>query len=365
MHPYDNFPEESFWKRSVTDCLWSDMNFKPTTKFKLDSRSRIATAGSCFAQHIARHLEGFGLRHSIIEEPPPFMLPQRAAELQYGVFSARYGNIYTARQLRQLIEFAFGLRENITLSHQDRTGWVDLLRPGVQAEGYESQNDLEGDRAWHLACVRRLFLEVDCFIFTLGLTEAWYHEPSDVVFPVCPGTRSGIFNSFEHKFINFRFSQVVEDLNWCIDFLQQQNSNLKWIFTVSPVALAATATHNHVVVATAASKAILRAAADEVCNSHTQCDYFPSFEIVNSAATFGQFLDSDLRSISPRGVKLVMQTFQQTFVLDGAHHSLKSSGEPVNDKLNVPKRVDFDAIKAQISAAVKNSCDESFHDPRA
>ena len=48
-----------------------------------------------------------------------------------------------------------------------------------------------------------------------------------------------------------------------------------------------------------------RAAVDEIRSTYVNCEYFPSFEITVSAATFGQFLDSDLRSISPRGVKLV------------------------------------------------------------
>ena len=105
----------------------------------------------------------------------------------------------------------------------------------------------------------------------------------------------------------------MRDLRWCVDFVKGLNSTMRWIFTVSPVALAATATQDNVVVATSASKAVLRAAVDDVCLGNDQCAYFPSYEICSSPASFGQFLDSDLRNISPRGVKLVMHVFGETF----------------------------------------------------
>lgn len=353
MHPYKNLPAERFWKRAVSAQLWSEIDFRSASRFRLASHHRIATAGSCFAGHIARHLDEFGLHHCVIETAPEFMSPERAQQLQYGSFSARYGNIYTVRQLRQLIESAFGVRDDLTLSAREADGWIDLLRPGVQAEGYESLADLESDRAWHLQCVRRLFLEVDCFIFTLGLTEAWYHAPSGSVFPVCPGTMAGRFDPAEHHFVNFRFAEIVEDLHWCISFISQHNAQLKWIFTVSPVALAATATARHVVVATAASKAILRAAVDEVCQAHAHCDYFPSLEIVSSAATFGQFLDADLRNIAPRGVRLVMQNFRQAYAEAGSAPRMAPAPS-----------VDGD-IQLQLAQAARRACDESFHDPAA
>lgn len=350
MHPYKNFPEHNFWKKSITSKVYSDIDFNPSVKFKINSTDKIATAGSCFAQHIAINLKNLGLSHFISEEPPAIVTAERAAELGYGQFSARYGNIYTARQLRQLIEFAFNLRDRITIADHTHSGWVDLLRPGVDVQGYESLHELKCDRSFHLDCVKKLFTETDFFVFTLGLTEAWYDEESKIVFPVCPGTKSGTFDPDKHKFINFSAMEVIEDLRWCIDFISQINPRLKWIFTVSPVALSATATNRNVLVATAASKAILRAAAEEIVNHHENCDYFPSFEITTSPPSFGQFLDSDLREISMRGVNLVMQIFRKSFVNSLSQNTTISKS---NEDLRTQ----------QINSAIEAECEESLNDP--
>lgn len=356
MHPYQGLPEHSYWKSGVGSKFWADVNFKPATKFKLSTQDKIATAGSCFAQHVAKSLSRLGLNHQVYEPAPTILSEQRAKALQYGVFSARYGNIYTARQLRQVIEFAFNLRPLEHMGVETDSGWVDLLRPGIQSEGFDSLYDLECDRLYHYECVKQLFLTADCFIFTLGLTEAWYDIQSGLVFPACPGTRFGTYSPENHQFINFNVMEVVEDLTWCVNFVKEINPALKWIFTVSPVALAATATDNNVLVATTSSKSTLRAAADLLCNKNEHCDYFPSFEIVSSTATFGQFLDGDLRNISARGVDFVMQVFRKAFVVS------RTQDKPLDRDSGIPQGP---AIGDYLRKFADVECDESFNDPQA
>jgi hypothetical protein len=354
MHPYKNLPEHNYWKSGIGEKFWADVNFKPNVKFKLSPRDKIATAGSCFAQHLARNLPALGLNHCVYEAAPTILSPARAGELQYGQFSARYGNIYTARQLRQVIEFAFQLRPLTHMGVETPTGWADLLRPGIQTEGFDSEHDLICDRVYHYECVKQLFLSSDCFIFTLGLTEAWYDNASGLVFPACPGTRIGRFDPALYKFVNFDAFEIIEDLTWCVNFIKDINPELKWIFTVSPVALAATATDNNVQVATTSSKSTLRVAADYLCKKFAHCDYFPSFEIVSSTATFGQFLDGDLRNISSRGVNFVMQNFKKSFVESEPH---STQPEVVADV--APARSLGDQLKSFANA----ECDEMFNDP--
>jgi hypothetical protein len=350
MHPYKNLPQESYWRTGVAEKIWSEVNFKPNARFKLGPQDRITTAGSCFAQHMVKNLEGLGLNHYVTEQAPPFLNSKRASELGFGVFSARYGNIYTARQLRQLIEFAFDLRERVMLYAPTANGYVDLLRQNILISRFDNLHDLECDREYHLQCVKTLFLNSKCFIFTLGLTEAWLDSSTQIIFPTCPGTKLGSFNPKSHKFINFRMHEVVEDLRWCIEFLKTHNPSLTWILSVSPVALSATATCEPVLIATATSKAILRAAAEEIYSQFDHCEYFPSLEITSSAASFGQFLTSDLRSISDRGVELVMRIFREAFV------SLDTS------KVDPPS-IDRNPLNARIEDVVKAECDESFYDP--
>lgn len=358
MHPYRSLPPERFWRSGVSEKVWSDIAFKGSPRFTIRPGEKIATAGSCFAQHIARRLPELGLTHFVAEAPPPVLSPERARALQYGMFSARYGNVYTARQLRQLIEFAFGERERILLCERAGDGWVDLLRPGLDPACFESPRDLRCDREFHLDRVRAMFLEARHFIFTLGLTEAWHHAGTGIVFPVCPGTRAGTFRPDAHRFANAGVGQVIEDLRWCIEFVRERNPGLKWVLTVSPVALAATASEQHVLVATAASKAILRAAAAEMYEVYDCVEYFPSFEIVGSAASFGQFLDADLRGISSRGVDLVMRAFRDAFVA-------RKAAEPAAAVGAAPVPARPGGVPEVIRAAIAAECDEAFNDPQA
>jgi hypothetical protein len=68
-------------------------------KFDISPTDRIATAGSCFAQHIATHLRQRGYNILDVEPPVPGMSRETAHKFGYALYSARYGNIYTSRQL--------------------------------------------------------------------------------------------------------------------------------------------------------------------------------------------------------------------------------------------------------------------------
>lgn len=344
-HPYEHLPAQAFWRKTVSAHAWAELDFKPATKFKLSPAMKIATAGSCFAQHMARRLESFGLSHWVVEQAPAGLTAERARELQYGVFSARYANVYTVRQLRQLVEFAFGLRAGDPPVLTEGERWFDGLRPRIQPGGYDSLADLRADRAWHLSQVRRLFSECDVFVFTLGLTEAWVEQGTGIVFPVCPGTAAGTFDAARHGFVNFEYPDILADLEWVRAFVAEVNPGMRWIVTVSPVPLVATATSHPVITASSYSKAVLRAVAGRFADGHAGVEYFPSFEIIASAQSFGQYLESDLREVSPRGVNHVMRQFSAAFVQAGE----RAAAAPVS-------------IAAQAAAAAQVECEELLND---
>lgn len=347
-HPYEHLPREAFWRKTVSAQAWAELDFKPSTQFKLTPAMKIATAGSCFAQHMARRLEGFGLSHWVVEQAPAGLTPERARELQYGVFSARYANVYTVRQLRQLVEFAFGLREGDPPVLTEGSRFFDGLRPRIQPGGYESLADLRADRAWHLGQVRRLFTECDVFVFTLGLTEAWVEKDSGIVFPVCPGTAAGSFDAQRHGFVNFDYPEILADLEWVRGFVAGVNPGMRWIVTVSPVPLVATATRHPVIVASSYSKSVLRAVAGRFADANDGVEYFPSFEIIASAPSFGQYLEGDLREVSPRGVNHVMRQFSAAFLEAGG----RGGGRPAAAA----------GIAAQAAVAAQVECEELLND---
>ena len=87
------------------------------------------------------------------------------------------------------------------------------------------------------------------------------------------------------------------------------NPKLRFLLTVSPVPLVATATSQQVVVASSYSKSVLRAVAGHLESKYDFVDYFPSFEIVSSHVMRGAFYEADMRSVLKPGVDHVMAQF--------------------------------------------------------
>ena len=309
-NPYDLAPPHSSWRKclSVSDFYLREM-YQPSVT--LSGEDRIATAGSCFAQKI-----GYELRNStanvIDYEPIPHGMSRKTAtRLGFGLYSARYGNIYTSAQWLQLIQDAFSenIRSDALWKKNDR--YFDGLRANLEPSGYVSLDICMQARLAHLYQIRRLCLDATVFIFTLGLTERWENRETGTVYPICPGAIDAHFGSTFHFFNNVGLSETVRELEQCITLLRAQNPFLRFIFTVSPVPLMATASGGHVLAATSRSKAILRTAIEEVVRTNSGCDYFPSYEIVTFNPLHRIAFEANQREVRGEVVESIMEVFFQ------------------------------------------------------
>ncbi|BEV01874.1 GSCFA domain-containing protein [Novosphingobium olei] len=355
-HPYLGRPDYQFWRKDP--ALDDKRLFDPvgTPSFQIGERDKIATAGSCFAQHVARFLANAGFDFLVTEKPHPVLSQGVAAKLNYGLFTARYGNIYSTRQLRQLLERAYGIFEPIDDAWQRSDGrFVDPFRPQILPGGYVTPDELRLDRAIHLAAVRQAIEQMDIFVFTLGLTETWCDRRDGAVYPLAPGVAGGTYEDSIHEFHNLDVTEVAADLQWSLDFIRTKNPTVRFILTVSPVPLNATAIDRHVAVSTAYSKAVLRVAAEQVVASNELCDYFPSYEIITSPFTRAAYFEDDAREIRETGVKHVMSLFLKHYTT--ANNSPVKVSEPVIAKApRQPSR------NEQAEALMQVLCDEEAID---
>lgn len=311
MNPYSGRPEYSYWRQGVAAPSWQDVDPIVDVPFTIARGDRVATAGSCFAQHLSRTLQQDGFSYLVTET---FADHPGTRNEGYGVFSARFGNVYTTRQLLQLFDRAYGLYRPRDRWFVTRSGVVDPFRPRIQKGGFTTPEFLETDRIRHLAAVRRMFERCDVFIFTLGLTEYWASAFDDAVFPLAPGAVSDDLDPADYRFGNFTVGEMLDDLREFVAKLRRVNSNVRILLTVSPVALIATYEDRHVLVSTVASKAALRATADEICRGDPAIGYFPSYEIITGPHTAGRFFTDDLRDVRPEGVAHVMAIFRRHFL---------------------------------------------------
>lgn len=321
-NPYQDYATKNFWKTGVAEIA-KGSNFDQLwqSKFPILKSSKIITVGSCFAQHISRWLGTAGYHWIEAESSPSGLSEHEARDLGYGVFSFRTGNIYTPALLRQWLALALGEIPHINEVFEEDGRFFDPLRPHLPAEGYDNSELLFADRAVTLSSIRQALGQADIFIFTLGLTEAWRHV-SGHVYPACPGTIRGQFKPDEHLFINYDHQAICEDLEWIVAKLKSINPDLRFLLTVSPVPLTATATQSHVLTATTYSKSVLRSAAGYLEATHYDVDYFPSYELISSGATRANFFEDNLRSVRPEGVEFVMRHFAAGLSRSAARSSL-------------------------------------------
>lgn len=307
--PYSKLGSRSFWKSAVAERHPLDPGDIYRPKFLISPKAKILTAGSCFAQHVGRRLRLAGL-NVIDAEPLPEDIPDSiASEFGYRMYSARYGNIYTVRQLLQLHKEAYG---DFTPSQPvwERDGrFYDSLRPGVEPAGLESDKLVVQHRSSHIESVRRTFEEATLIVFTFGLTETWIHAKSGTVYPTAPGTIAGQYDPRIYEFKNFTAQEVISDFREFRRRIKSKKKRTRFIITVSPVPLTATATNHHVEIATSYSKSVLRAACGQLAEQFLDVDYFPSYEIITSINSRGVYFEANKRSVSSLGVDTAMNYF--------------------------------------------------------
>ncbi|SHJ46676.1 GSCFA family protein [Roseomonas rosea] len=347
-NPYADRPDHAFWSRAVADPPGGVVDPVVAAPFNLTPADRVATAGSCFAQHIARHLAASGYGHLRTEAGDP---------AEDGGFSARYGNIYTARQMLLLIDEAYGLHRPADDVWRRADGrFVDALRPRVPMNGHPSEEAVRAARSTHLGAVRRVLEDCTAFVFTLGLTETWLGEDG-TAYPLAPGVVAEAPSSMRHRFHNFTLDEVRADLLGVVERLWDVNPSARVILTVSPVPLVATMSAAHVLPATTYSKSVLRVAAQEAVDRFPHVAYFPSYEIITGPQARGAYFAPNLRAVTEEGVAAVMAVFGRHFLGRGDEEG-QGASQKASHGARAPAAVQAGAIDAETEATLGVVCDE-------
>lgn len=349
-HPYKRLSDRNFWSRAFSEALPIDI-MKVTDLPLIKFGEKIASAGSCFASNIIPHIERSGFTYLRTEQRHPMFCKAQPERFGYDAFSAAHGNIYTARQLLQLLRRSRGVFQPIEDRWDTSFGVVDPFRPGLR---YHASSHQEFDllTQQHLNACLRAFTEADVFIFTLGLTEAWVSRQDGAVFPACPGTVGGEFDPKKHEFRNFSGWEITSDLRQFVDELRLFNPDVRIILTVSPVPLVATATDRHVLRASTYSKSVLLVAAETVCAERPGVTYFPAYEIVTGPHAPADFFQEDRRNVAPAAIEVVMQAFL----------SCCETGHPPQERSEGTREKAIELFSARFADA---ECEELMADRRS
>jgi GSCFA family len=309
MTPYDALSARNFWSPAVgkREALEIDELWVP--KWPVVSGDTVVTFGSCFAQHFGRALSERGYGWTNMEPGPVGLGPEAIEKYNYNVFSARTGNIYTTNILRQWCDWATGRALPPDEVWEAEGRYYDPFRPAIEPNGFESVQEVRESRELTMEAFGDAIRRADVFVFTLGLTESWRVADQSHEYAICPGTAAGTFDPERHVFVNETYPGITAALRAALAVMREINPGLRILLTVSPVPLTATASDDHVLVATTYSKSVLRAVAGDVAAGDPLVDYFPSYEIITAPAYGGRFFAANKRSVLPEGVAHVMDQF--------------------------------------------------------
>jgi hypothetical protein len=309
-NPYQGRDGRHFWKTAIAERAAFEIADLWQPKFRIRPKTPIITAGSCFAQHFSRALVARGWNWQDFEPGPAGLSDAQRRDFHYGIFSFRTANIYTARMLRQWLGWALAGDPMPNEVWQRGGRFFDPMRPAIEPGGFASVEELNLARHDTLAAIRAAVAGAGVLVFTMGLTESWACRDSGLEYASAPGVAAGQYDPARHVFVNHDYPAILADMAAAIAMLRAANPALKLLLTVSPVPLTATATDRHVMVATARSKAVLRAVAGTLAEGDdADIDYFPSYEIITQPPFRGMFFAPNMRQVAPAGVGFVMQAF--------------------------------------------------------
>ena len=293
--PYKDGKLSSFWSTGVRVPLQKNIRFDIDSILKIiDKDSIICAAGSCFAQHIGKNL---------IKRKYNFLTSEFN---ENRTESFGFGNIYTTKQMLHWLEFCTGKKEwsDQTYFENKKNQIFDYLTPHLLP--VHNKKDLFKRRKNIGRELKSYINKANIFIFTCGLTEQWETTKGEAL-AMAPGTTFGVFSPSKHCFSNLKVSEILKNLNDIEKIILTLNPKMKFLYTVSPIPLTATAEKEHVLVATSFSKAKLRAAVGEHVRGSERSFYFPAYELITHNTISDWRFEKNLRNISNIGVDFVMQ----------------------------------------------------------
>ena len=332
--PYQDLDPRAYWRTGVSQRSPLEPGDLYHPKFPMRKRKPIVTIGSCFAQHIGRNLRQAGFNVMDGEPLHKDFPDELAAKYGYRLFSARYANVYTARQFRQLLDEADGTHIPSDRVWKMGERFVDAQRPGVEPDGLPDEETVLAHREAHLRVVKDLFTNASTVVFTFGLTEAWQCKESGTVFPTAPGTIAGTFDPERYEFVNFNMISVFKDFQAIRRKIMEWAPGVKFLITVSPVPLTATASGQHVEVASSYSKSVLRAVCGLAYERFNNVDYFPSYEIITSQNARGAYYEPNMRSVSAKGVETAMNLFMTAHGITPKGAASKAQAAPEREEFD-------------------------------
>jgi hypothetical protein len=249
----------------------------------INSGTKVLAFGSCFAEYFIAFLGRAGYNR--------WQLPseQHALNGEALMFAIHFDNIFVILQ-----QFRWAFNEFTPRS----------LLWFTQDKKYFEATEERREK------IRESFREVDVLIITLGLSEIWFDKISDE--PMWRTIPSSLYDPERHIFRAATAEETVQAFYALDRLIDEFLPGKRFIFTLSPIPLAATFRDQSPITANQVSKATLRTAIDQfvtdpVVRAKGRYHYFPSYELV--LHLFDRPFLPDNRHLRPEVAAVVLDIF--------------------------------------------------------
>jgi hypothetical protein len=252
----------------------------PAFDFPINYDSKVMLIGSCFSDNIGQKLK----------------------KLKFEVLSNPYGVVFNPYSIQEVFNHILGHRK---LDDQDlvqNSGlWHSYLHHSSFSEPDKNVllEKIENVRQESIGFLK----EADFLFITFG--TAWVYElnASKRIVSNCHKVPAKEFKRFR-----LASCDITDEFGMLLQKLEELNPNLKVIFTLSPIRhLKDGAVENTL------SKSILSVSIHELVSTYTQCNYFPSYELVMDDLRDYRFYAEDMTHLSAQAVDYIFERFGNTF----------------------------------------------------
>lgn len=243
----------------------TELELNKCDSFHIALDTKIMSIGSCFAQVMGYRLKSYKLQ--VLNNP--------------------FGTTYNPISISDLI--LKSLQDNVKLNFvQNQEVWYAYeLHSEISSINLDDFN-FKTEETFRQA--KKSLIEANILMITLGSAFAYQLKETKQIVNNCHKMPSILFSKEL-----LTVAQIVESLDEMILKTREVNPNLKIMFSVSPVRhLKDTIVLNNV------SKATLLLAAYEICAKHSNCEYFPAYELMMDDLRDYRFYAEDL--IHPNSV---------------------------------------------------------------
>lgn len=297
--------------------------WRPAQPF-IDANTRVVAYGSCFAARFAEWLIERGVNASLGDGSEDAL-----------VRNPLENPLVVAQQFR----WVFGELD------ASRLLWIDRSQFHVQPTPERREQ------------LRRTLEAADLLVITFGVAEYWLDAESGE--PLWRAPVKSLFDPSRHLLRVATVAEVLEALETMERLRERFLPRTRIVFTLSPQKQMGTYRPISPLTASAASKAILRAALDEFLRNHPQLNrnlfYFPGFEMVVDVM-IDPLMDDNLH-IEERQAQKVVAAFTRAF------STLSVSGDP-DGTIGDESIASIRALESR-NADLQRVCDERLEAIRA